>query len=223
MRRAQIRIHSWMVLALALISACATPTSQTPSSAVPRATLGSVPTTVATAVAVLPTAQFATSVRTTATATIPAPTAIIPAPTATIEALLPTVTPTPCVPTPPSGSSASFVPDAPIRVSVGHGHVLRGTITASADCAPVAGARIEFWLVGPNAEYDAAHRATLVTDARGAYRFESNFPPPYPGRPPHIHIRVSAPGFRTLVTQFYPTNGTTAGVFAIVLRRRPTT
>jgi protocatechuate 3,4-dioxygenase beta subunit len=33
---------------------------------------------------------------------------------------------------------------------------------------------------------------------------ESNFPPGYSGRPPHIHIRISANGFRSLATQHYP-------------------
>jgi len=55
-----------------------------------------------------------------------------------------------------------------------------------------------------NGEYDDAHRATIIADASAAYRFESNLPPPYSGRPPHIHLRVSARNFKTLVTQHYP-------------------
>jgi protocatechuate 3,4-dioxygenase beta subunit len=57
----------------------------------------------------------------------------------------------------------------------------------------------------------------LFSDASGAYRFESNFPPGYSGRPPHIHVRVSAAGFGTLVTQHYPKSGTTGAIFDLVL------
>jgi protocatechuate 3,4-dioxygenase beta subunit len=57
----------------------------------------------------------------------------------------------------------------------------------------------------------------MFSDASGAYRFESNFPPGYFGRPPHIHVKVSAPGFKTLVTQHYPEKGHTQAVFDLVL------
>jgi hypothetical protein len=42
---------------------------------------------------------------------------------------------------------------------------------------------------------------------RGRYRFESNVPVSYGGRPPHIHVRVRAPGYEELVTQHYPERG----------------
>jgi protocatechuate 3,4-dioxygenase beta subunit len=76
---------------------------------------------------------------------------------------------------------------------------------------------VELWLAGPKGEYDDAHRATIIADASGAYRFESNAPPPYYGRPPHIHLQVSAKGFSTLVTQHYPAARTKEAVFDIVL------
>ncbi|CAA9573800.1 MAG: hypothetical protein AVDCRST_MAG88-2608, partial [uncultured Thermomicrobiales bacterium] len=47
--------------------------------------------------------------------------------------------------------------------------------------------------------------------------FESNAPPPYAGRPPHIHIRVTAPGFPPLVTQHYPRAGQSTATFDLVL------
>ncbi len=43
------------------------------------------------------------------------------------------------------------------------------------------------------------------------------FPPPYSGRPPHIHLRVSADGYQTLVTQYYPADGRAEGAFDLVL------
>ena len=49
------------------------------------------------------------------------------------------------------------------------------------------------------------------------FAFESDVPVPYSGRPPHIHIRSTAQGFKTLVTQHYPEPGKTKAVFDIVL------
>ncbi len=109
-----------------------------------------------------------------------------------------------CPPTPADYLGPFYEPDAPVRSSVGSGYVLEGTVRSSNGCSPIPGARIEFWLVGPNGRYDADHRATLLADKKGTYRFESNFPPPYSGRPSHIHLRISAEGFKTLATQHYP-------------------
>ena len=122
-----------------------------------------------------------------------------------------------CEATQPDQLGPFYVPGAPERSSVGQGHVLGGVVRSSAGCAPIAGAQIEFWLAGPNGQYDDDHRATLFADASGAYRFESNFPPPYSGRPSHIHVRVSADGYETLVTQFYPAAGQTASTFDLAL------
>jgi hypothetical protein len=122
-----------------------------------------------------------------------------------------------CTPTEEDALGPFYKPDAPVRTRVGKGYVLHGVVRSSKDCAPVPGSMIELWLAGPDSEYDDAHRATIITDASAAYRFESNLPPPYYGRPPHIHLRVSAKGFKTLVTQHYPTAGTVNAVFDIVL------
>lgn len=125
--------------------------------------------------------------------------------------------PVKCEPTREDQLGPFYEPNAPLRTSVGEGYVLNGTVRSAADCSATAGARIEFWLAGPGGRYDDDHRATVLADESGAYRFESNFPPGYSGRPPHIHIRVSAPGYRTLVTQHYPEKGRTEGSFELVL------
>jgi protocatechuate 3,4-dioxygenase beta subunit len=57
----------------------------------------------------------------------------------------------------------------------------------------------------------------VFADEMGSYRFESNAPPKYNFRPPHIHIRVTADGFKTLVTQHYPKGGSSEGSFPLVL------
>ncbi len=110
-----------------------------------------------------------------------------------------------------------YEPNAPERTSVGSGYVLSGSVLAAGGCEPVRDARIEFWLANPEGEYDDAHRATVLVGERGRYRFESNVPVSYGGRPPHIHIRVTAPGYRNLVTQHYPDAGQTEANFDLVL------
>ncbi len=111
-----------------------------------------------------------------------------------------------------------YKPDAPLRASVGNGYVLSGAVRAAPGCRAIPSARIELWLANPQGEYDDAHRATVIAGSSGEYRFESNVPVPYAGRPPHIHVRVSAAGFQTLVTQHYPAAGQTAATFDLVLR-----
>lgn len=124
---------------------------------------------------------------------------------------------TTCTPTEADALGPFYKPDAPERSSVGKGYVLTGVVISSADCSPIKQARIEFWLAGPGGQYDDDHRATMFSDKSGGYRFESNFPPPYYGRPPHVHLRVSASGYQTLVTQHYPAQGRSQGTFDLVL------
>ncbi len=122
-----------------------------------------------------------------------------------------------CKPTQPDMLGPFYEPDAPVRTSVGSGYVLSGTVLAADDCKLIRNARIEFWLANPKGEYDDAHRATVFAGERGGYRFESNVPVSYGGRPPHIHVRVTAPGFEELVTQHYPQPGQTKAEFDLVL------
>jgi protocatechuate 3,4-dioxygenase beta subunit len=112
-----------------------------------------------------------------------------------------------CKPTRPDMLGPFYEPGAPVRTSVGNGYVLSGAVLAAEHCEPIPEARIEFWLANPKGEYDDAHRATVLAGERGRYRFESNVPVSYGGRPPHIHVRVTAPGYEELVTQHYPERG----------------
>lgn len=122
-----------------------------------------------------------------------------------------------CEPTRADSLGPFYTPGAPERSKVGEGYVLTGAVRSSRDCSALKGARIEFWLTGPGGNYDDNHRATVLSDESGSYRFESNFPPAYYGRPSHIHIRVSTDGYRTLATQHYPERGRTEGTFDLVL------
>ncbi|RJQ42792.1 MAG: intradiol ring-cleavage dioxygenase [Nitrospiraceae bacterium] len=122
-----------------------------------------------------------------------------------------------CTPTTPDMLGPFYKEGAPVRSSVGAGYVLTGTVRSSADCNPVSNAKIEFWLVGPNGQYDDEHRATLYSGNNGEYKFESNIPKPYSGRPPHIHVMVMAEGFSHLITQHYPEEGVKSASWDLVL------
>jgi len=122
-----------------------------------------------------------------------------------------------CEPTQPDMLGPFYEPSAPVRTSVGSGYVLSGTVLAAEECKPIPNARIEFWLANPRGDYDDAHRATVFAGKRGGYRFESNVPVSYGGRPPHIHVRVRTSGFEELVTQHYPERGQRKANFDLVL------
>jgi protocatechuate 3,4-dioxygenase beta subunit len=125
--------------------------------------------------------------------------------------------PASCTPTPPDALGPFYTPDAPLRAKVGEGYLLQGMVRSAANCQPLAGAMVEFWLTGPDGEYGDAYRARVVAET-GHYTFESNRPLAYAGRPAHIHIRVSAAGHRTLVTQHYPVASQDQAAFDLVLR-----
>jgi protocatechuate 3,4-dioxygenase beta subunit len=122
-----------------------------------------------------------------------------------------------CTPTTPDALGPFYKPKAPLRNSVGKGYELSGMVMSSKDCSPVMQARIELWMAGPDGEYKDDYRATVVANESGEYQFESHPPPSYLRRPPHIHIRVTADGFKTLITQLYPEDGSSSGEFDLVL------
>ena len=88
-----------------------------------------------------------------------------------------------------------------------------GRVLRMPDCAPLAGALVEVWQADARGDYTQVGarqddpgcllRASLRTDAEGRYAFRTVMPGEYPGRPRHIHYRVSAAGHATLVTQLY--------------------
>jgi catechol 1,2-dioxygenase len=122
-----------------------------------------------------------------------------------------------CKPTQPDMLGPFYEPGAPVRTSVGSGYVLSGTVLAAEECKSIPNAKIEFWLANPRGNYDDAHRATVFAGQRGEFRFESNVPVSYGGRPPHIHLRVRAPGYEELITQHYPQRGQRKANFDLVL------
>ncbi|CAN5259050.1 hypothetical protein BH24ACT19_BH24ACT19_03480 [soil metagenome] len=124
-----------------------------------------------------------------------------------------------CQSTQPDVRGSYYVLDAPVRTSVDTGgYVISGNVLSTDTCQPIPGARIEFWLADAGGNYDDVHRATMLAGEGGEFRFESNFPALYENRPPHIHVRVTAPGYGELVTQHYPEAGQTETNFDLVLQ-----
>ncbi len=123
-----------------------------------------------------------------------------------------------CAPTAADMEGPFYKANAPERASIGRGLVVSGAVRTAGSCAPVPKARIEWWQVNPQGQYDDAHRATQMADAEGHYRFETESPVAYFGRPPHIHVKVFAPGHRPLTTQLYPKASQTELAFDFVLR-----
>ncbi len=117
--------------------------------------------------------------------------------------------------------------------------VLRGTVT-SLDGRPVPDATIEVWQVQPNGSYDIEEdgdkrnlRGVLRTGADGRYEVRTVRPVDYTipddgpvgemlraagrqsWRPAHIHLKVGAPGCKTLVTHVFDESSPWLGADAV--------
>jgi len=114
-------------------------------------------------------------------------------------------------PTPRDMEGPFYKAGAPMRASLvepgakGERLELSGRVLA-ADCQPVPGALLDFWQADEKGDYDNAgfrYRGKVTADAGGRYRIETVLPPPYMGRPRHIHVKLQRPGGRVLTTQLY--------------------
>lgn len=115
-----------------------------------------------------------------------------------------------CTPTLDDGVSPSYVANTPERNVVGSGHVVTGVVLSSVDCQPIPDVKLEFWPEEEGLGHPDSSRATFFTDENGFYRFECN-------PPEHIHMRISAPGYKTIGVNSYHPEGAAEGIFDIVL------
>ena len=127
--------------------------------------------------------------------------------------------PTPaCIETEEDVLGPFYRPDSPFRTvlasrSDGEWLKISGTVIGTGNqCGPLEGAVVDVWHANAQASYDMSSaeypwRGKIVTDAHGAYQFETILPGRYLNgsqyRPRHIHFRVSSPGHESLVTQLY--------------------
>lgn len=114
----------------------------------------------------------------------------------------------------PAESDADLATQAG-RAARGDALVVLGRILRR-DGSPVAGATVEIWQTNADGHYhhegDVAPArwdpgfqgwGRVLSGADGGYRFRTIRPQAYPGRTPHIHFAVTAPGRRAFVTQLY--------------------
>jgi protocatechuate 3,4-dioxygenase beta subunit len=123
-----------------------------------------------------------------------------------------------CPPTRPDALGPFYVAGAPERSKTGDGLTVQGAVRSTRDCKPLPSARVEWWSANRSGQYDDAHRATQITDSEGRYRYVTDMPGKYPGRPEHLHVKVTAPGHKPLVTQIYPKPADRAIAFDFVLQ-----
>ncbi|OGT27472.1 MAG: hypothetical protein A2Z17_02510 [Gammaproteobacteria bacterium RBG_16_66_13] len=90
--------------------------------------------------------------------------------------------------------------------TVGEVLLLTGRVLTT-DCEPVAGAAVDVWQADGGGVYDNVEyrlRGRVRTDGGGAFAIETVVPGEYPGRTPHIHVKVFGPdGGELLTTQIY--------------------
>ena len=122
-----------------------------------------------------------------------------------------------CEPTPADIEGPFYKPGAPERLSTGEGLVVSGRLLGAPDCRTLSGGRIEWWHADASGKYDNAHRGSLKVNADGTYRYATDVPGKYPGRPPHIHVKAFMAGYKPLTTQLYLRGGEKQAVLDIVL------
>lgn len=129
----------------------------------------------------------------------------------------------------PAQSAGPFYPltfpgdvDSDLVVLRGSEARAEGTVThvmgrvLGLDGRPIPDASVEIWQCDARGRYlhpgdtgrqtrDSAFQGygRAVSGSDGGYRFRTIRPVAYPGRTPHIHFAVTAPGRRELVTQMY--------------------
>lgn len=102
-----------------------------------------------------------------------------------------------------------------VRDAGGEVVILTGRVL-DAQGAPRAGLRVEIWQCDTNGKYlHSGDRQAIefdagfqgfghdITDADGRYQFRTIKPVAYPGRTPHIHVKVLDGTAEVLTTQFY--------------------
>ena len=189
-----------------ILAACSSTPASTPApiSATARSTINASPTT-------LPTTQPAVQ-----------PAAALVQPTATVKPTGAAIRPTPEAADVPSCTSpAALTPaqtegpyytlNSPERSALiepgmsGTKLIVTGQVLTT-DCQPIAKAWLDFWQADDQGAYDNAGyrlRGHLFTDEQGRYTLETVVPGEYPGRTPHIHVKVQAPNGSILTSQIY--------------------
>lgn len=103
------------------------------------------------------------------------------------------------------------------RVNKAGGEILHlSGVVSDSSGEPCPGLRVEIWQCDMNGKYlhtgddrevvyDSGFQGFGhdITDEAGLYRFRTIVPAKYPGRTPHIHVKILKSGKEILTTQFY--------------------
>jgi protocatechuate 3,4-dioxygenase beta subunit len=131
-----------------------------------------------------------------------------------------------CIPTAPDHLGPYYIADMPVLKNInrfgksGEPLTVTGVVrAAAAGNPPVAKARLEVWQTdgggdyhphnsGKRADYadeDLDMRGTIISDEQGRYVFHTVAPGAegFFARAKHFHYRITAAGFKTLITQHY--------------------
>lgn len=118
-----------------------------------------------------------------------------------------------CIPTPALAQGPYYLAQVPRRRDLreGEGVPLRLLLRVQdRACRPLVGVRVDLWHADPLGRYSGfntpgvAFRGYELAGPQGEVEFLTHFPGWYPGRTPHLHLRVEGKG-RVLVTQlFFP-------------------
>ncbi len=114
-------------------------------------------------------------------------------------------------PTPSQTEGPFYKANSPQRTSLveqgmGGARIIVTGYVLTRGCRPIPRAWVDFWQADERGQYDNAGyrlRGHQFTDARGIYYLETIIPGRYPGRTPHIHVKVRAPDGPVLTTQVY--------------------
>lgn len=112
-----------------------------------------------------------------------------------------------------------YRPNAPVRYDLTIAGqtvpplLVLGDVVDATDCeTPIPEALVEIWYADEEGGYDNntddfLHRGRQLTNENGGYEFQTIVPGRYLNggtfRPAHIHFRVTAPGYKELVSQIY--------------------
>jgi len=111
----------------------------------------------------------------------------------------------------PQTEGPYYTPGAPERATISDAQTV-GTplvvtgVVYDANCAPVPGAKLDFWQADGAGTYDNSGfnlRGYQVTDDQGRFTLTTVIPGIYPARTEHIHVKITPPGGSTITSQLY--------------------
>ena len=116
--------------------------------------------------------------------------------------------------TPPQMQGPFYMPLSPERVSFVEPKMksprmrVTGRVVDTA-CRPLPGALLDFWQCDERGHYDIkgfSLRGHQFANSKGEFFLETVIPGSYPGRTPHLHVKVQRKGGQVLSTQLYLPN-----------------